>query len=86
MAETVSNWLREDSKNELVVVLKVQPRASKNAILLPKEDGDALRVRVTAAPVDNAANAAIIKLFAAVFGLKRSAIQIIGGGGDREVR
>ena len=72
-------WLKQSSKEELLVTLRVQPRASKNAILLPEEDGDALRVRVTSPPVDNAANAALVKLLATVLGLKKSAIQIVSG-------
>jgi uncharacterized protein YggU (UPF0235/DUF167 family) len=43
----------------------------------------ALRVRVTAAPVDGAANDAVVRVLAEAFDLPRSAIQIIRGTRSR---
>lgn len=45
--------------------------------------GDALKVRVTAPPVDGAANAALIELLADRLGVSRSAVSIISGHAGR---
>lgn len=62
----------------------VQPRASR-AEVVGFYDG-ALKVRVTAPPVDGAANAAIEKLLAASLGLSRSQVEIIGGQTSKRKR
>ena len=61
--------------------LKVQPRASKNEIGQPL--GDELRVKVTAPPVDAAANEALIKLLADTLDWPRSKIQLVRGHTSR---
>ena len=53
------------------------PRASRAAV--GPEIGDRLRVAVTAPPVDGAANAAVIEVLAAAFGVRRAAISIVRG-------
>ncbi|MGE3310642.1 MAG: DUF167 domain-containing protein [Limisphaerales bacterium] len=62
--------------------LKVQPRASRNEIGTP--DGELLKVRVTAPPVDHAANEAVLDLLAQHLGVRRSAIQLVRGTTSRQ--
>lgn len=45
--------------------------------------GDALKVRLTAPPVDGAANAALIELLADRLGVSRAAVSIISGHAGR---
>ena len=59
----------------------VQPRASRNEIA-GERDG-ALRVRVTAPPVDNAANEALVDLLAKALRIARRDIRIVGGATSR---
>jgi uncharacterized protein len=61
--------------------VKVQPRASRNEIgeLL----GDELKVKVTAPPVDSAANEALVKFLAEVLGCPRRAVQLARGETSR---
>jgi uncharacterized protein (TIGR00251 family) len=68
------------------VVLKVhaQPRASRDAIA--GEHNGALKVAVTAPPVDGKANAAIIKLLAKQFDVPKSAVEITAGHAGRDKR
>ncbi len=66
----------------LVVHVRVQPRASRNEIT-GIQDGR-LRLRITAPPVEGAANEACRKLLAEVLGLPRSAIRLIAGQKARE--
>lgn len=61
--------------------VRVQPRASRNAV--EGEHGGALKVRLTAPPVEGAANDALIALLAAELGVARSAIRITSGAGSR---
>jgi uncharacterized protein len=61
--------------------VRVQPRASNNQIA--GVHGDALKVRLTAPPVDGAANAELIDYLADVFVVKRQAVRILGGESSR---
>lgn len=67
--------------------VRVQPRASRAGIAGWRPDG-ALGVRVTAAPVDGAANAAVGALLAEALGVRVSAVEIVRGatGRDKHVR
>ena len=59
----------------------VQPRASRTEIA-GERDG-ALRVRLTAPPVDDAANEALVELLAKALGVARRDIRIVGGATSR---
>jgi len=61
--------------------IKVQPRASKNAI--GEVLGDELKVKVTAPPVDSAANEALVEFLAETLGCDRSAVRIARGQTSR---
>jgi uncharacterized protein len=62
-------------------VVKVQPRAKKNAITGVL--GDALKLSLTAPPADGRANEACIECFAKLLDVPRSAITIISGQTSR---
>ncbi len=68
----------------LTVEVKVTPRASRNEIA-GMRDG-VLAVRVTAAPVDDAANRAVIKLIAKRAGVAPSRVRIARGARGRRKR
>lgn len=55
----------------------VQPRASRNEIV--GWQGDALKIRLTAPPVDGEANTACIRFLAEYFRVPRNQVQIAGG-------
>src|SRR6266511_2113228 len=65
----------------LWLAIKVQPRASVNEIGEPL--GNELRVKVTAPPVDSAANEAVLRLLAERLDCPRSAVQLIRGAAAR---
>ena len=67
--------------------MRVQPRAPRSEIVGWRADG-ALSVRVTAPPVEGAANAAVAALLAGALGVKASAVTIEHGarGRDKLVR
>jgi uncharacterized protein len=61
--------------------VKVHPRAKKNAIT--GEVGDALKLALTAPPVDGKANEACIEFFAKLLKVPRSSVTIAAGQSSR---
>ena len=61
--------------------VRVQPRSSRNAV--EGLHGDALKVRLTAPPVEGAANDALVVLLADELGVPRRSIRIITGEKSR---
>ena len=61
--------------------VKAHPRAKKNAVT--GEVGDALKVSLTAPPVDDRANEACIEFFAKLLKLPRSSVTIASGESSR---
>jgi uncharacterized protein (TIGR00251 family) len=66
---------------DLTLTILVQPRASRSEIVGPH--GDALKVRLAAAPVDGAANEELVRLLAKEYGVPKSAVEIVGGFASR---
>ena len=62
--------------------LRVQPRASRTEIVGWQDA--TLKLRVTAPPVDGAANAAIARLLARALGVSPSSISVVKGRQARE--
>src|SRR5690348_11216096 len=76
----MSAFLKEHATGTYIAV-KLQPRASKNEIGTAL--GDELKIKVTAPPVDAAANDALIELLADTLGCAKSKIQINKGQTSR---
>ena len=60
------------------LAIKVVPRASKNEIVSFMSD-DSLKVRVTAPPVEGAANDAVIKLLSDALNIPKNRVMIVAG-------
>jgi uncharacterized protein (TIGR00251 family) len=73
-------FLRETSGGTLLFV-KLQPRASANEICAPL--GDELKIKVTAPPVDAAANQALIELLAEKLDCPRGRVELVRGKTSR---
>ncbi len=69
----------------MVVALRVKPRSVRDAIEGVDDEGS-IRVRVTAAPADGAANKAVIKLLAKSLGVPKSAVTLVAGASSRHKR
>jgi uncharacterized protein (TIGR00251 family) len=61
--------------------VRVQPRASRNEIA--GKYGNALKVRLTAPPVDGAANDALISFLAESLEVPRRSVRIVSGHASR---
>lgn len=62
--------------------VRVQPRASRDAIA--GERGGVLLVRLTAPPVEGAANQALSRLLGKALGLPPSAVEVLRGATGRD--
>ena len=75
-----ASFLKENAGGTLLSV-KLQPRASKNEI--GEALGDELKIKVTAPPVDAAANQALVELLAETLGCPRGKVELIRGHTSR---
>ena len=70
-----------DTPSAATFVVKVHPRAKKNAIT--GEIGDALKLSLTAPPIEGRANEACIEFLAKLLKLPRSSVTIASGHNSR---
>ena len=63
--------------NSIAFNVYVQPRASRTRVA--GMHGNAIKICVTAPPVENKANGAVIRFFADLFGVPKSAVSIKSG-------
>jgi uncharacterized protein (TIGR00251 family) len=73
--------LIQESSGGVTFAIKVHPRAKKNAITGTL--GDALKVSLTAPPLDGRANDACIDFFAKLLKVPRSSVTIASGQTNR---
>ena len=76
----IPNCLRAQADGTVLAV-KLQPRAAANEIGAPV--GDELKIKVTAPPVDAAANEALIRLLADKLDCGRSRVELLRGHKSR---
>src|SRR5438552_5059165 len=72
---------KRDAGPHVTLSLRVQPRASLNAVA--GWTGDILNIRLTAPPVEGAANAACLKFLADLLDLPQSQLEILRGERSR---
>ncbi len=71
----------QETESGVSVTCWVQPRASKNKVV--GLHGDAVKIAITAPPVDGKANAAIVKFMSKLLGVGKSSIEIASGQNGR---
>lgn len=76
----------ECSLHDGLLTFKVQvvPRASRSEVV--GEHNGLLRIRISAPPVDGAANKELIRVLARMFRVSRGSIEILSGHGSRVKR
>lgn len=65
----------------LIIKLKISPNASKNEIIKTDE---IVKVKVTAQPIENKANKALIEFLSKNFKVPKSSIEIVKGETSKE--
>lgn len=68
-------------ENSLIIKLKISPNASKNEII--KTDTE-IKIKITAQPIENKANKALIEFLSKKFKIPKSNIEIIKGETSKE--
>jgi len=71
-----------DAQKGAAFAVRVVPRASKNEIA--GQVGDAIKVRLTAPPVEGKANEALIAFLAQELGVRKSQVEIVAGETSRD--
>ena len=69
------------SENSLIIKLKISPNASKNEII--NKDGE-IKVKITAQPIENKANRALIEFLSKNLKIAKSNIEIVKGETSKE--
>jgi uncharacterized protein len=77
------DWYRWQG-NKLVLTIAVHPRAKRDEIV--GTHGEALKVRITAPPVDGKANAHLCAWFARLCGVAKSQVEVLSGETSRHKR
>ncbi len=77
-------WYQWDGE-VLLLQLRVQPRASRDEIVGP-HGSEALKVRITAPPLEGRANSHLLRFIARSFGVNRSQVTMLSGEGSRNKR
>jgi uncharacterized protein (TIGR00251 family) len=72
------------SKDAVLIDVFVQPRAAKDALV--GVHGRALKLKVKAPPVDDRANAAVVKFFATALGVPKGRVALVSGHSSRHKR
>lgn len=68
----------------LIINIKVQSSAKKDEII--GLQGDQLKIRIAAAPIDGKANHRLIGFLASLFRVRKSAITFVSGRSNRQKR
>jgi uncharacterized protein (TIGR00251 family) len=77
----MSQFKITEVKGGVTFPVRVVPRASKNEIA--GVHGDALKVRLTAPPVEGKANETLIVFLAQRLGVRKSQVEIVAGAASR---
>ncbi len=66
-----------EASGPALLTVRIQPRASRNEVAALEDGG--IRVRLTAPPVDGAANEALVRFLAGLLGVPRRDVEILSG-------
>lgn len=78
----MTGGILRDLPDGVALRVRVIPRSKRTALAGVR--GDCLVVKLTAAPVDGAANSALVDFLAEVLDVPSSAVAIVRGAGSRE--
>ena len=77
------SWFLADGDG-VILRLHIQPGAKKTEVA--GEHGEALKIRLSAPPVDGKANACLIEFLAKQLGVAKSAVELLSGDTSRAKR
>ena len=68
----------------IIVELKVVPNSSKNGFVLPDTPEQPVKLKVTAQPIENKANKAVIEFLSKYFKIPKTSIVVLRGESSKE--
>ena len=71
----------KETEKGLVIKLKIVPNSSKNEIVLESEF---IKVKITAQPIENKANKALVEFLSKRFKIPKTSIEILKGDTSKE--
>lgn len=74
-------WWRRDATG-LRLAIRIQPRAGADRVC--GVQGDRLKIRIAAAPVEDAANARLCRYLASLFGVPIASVRLLQGNKSRD--
>lgn len=77
----MSQEIFRNTSEGLIVKIKISPNSSKNEII---QDGDILKIKITAQPIENKANKMLVEFLAKKLKIAKSNIQILKGETSKE--
>jgi uncharacterized protein len=80
----MNDWSISEAPGSVTFAVRVVPRSSRNQIV--GVEGGALKIKLTAPPVEGAANAALIEFLAEWLGIRRNGVSIVSGDKARRKR
>ena len=78
----MTDWVVKDTPGGATFAVRVTPRARKDEIA--GVQGDALKVKLAAPPVEGAANVALCAFLAEQLGVRKSAVTLVTGQASRQ--
>jgi uncharacterized protein len=79
--EIKGSFFRVDSSGDVLLEVKVVPRASADRVA--GIEGQHLKIRITAPPVDGKANDYLLRFLAKHFAIRLSQLSLVSGEGSR---
>ena len=71
----------KETQDGLLIRIKIVPNSSKNDLIIEDEF---IRVKVTAQPIENKANKALVEFLSKKFKIPKTSIQIVKGDTSKE--
>ena len=71
----------KETENGLLIKIKIVPNSSKNEIVLEDEF---IKIKITAQPIENKANKALVEFLSKTFKVAKSNIEIVKGDTSKE--
>lgn len=71
----------KETKDGLIVNIKISPNSKKNEII---NEGDFTKIKITAQPIDGKANKALIEFLSKNFKIPKTSIKILKGETSKE--
>ncbi len=71
----------KETKDGILVNIKISPNSKKNEII---KDGDIIKIKITAQPIDGKANKAVIEFLSKHFKNPKTSIKIVKGETSKE--